>query len=95
MVGVRIQEVTKEIAKVENLKNQRSFSCKRWSSPAEKALKLEKTLEFDGKKINTMKKLKSCSILILKFGEKKINLKKITFRKKKHQKNLKKQNKNR
>ena len=54
-LGVRIQEVTKEIAEVEKLeKPRRSFGCKRFeNSPADKAgIKAgDIILEFDGKKL--------------------------------------------
>ena len=60
-LGVRIQEVTKEIADVEKLKKPEGalVASVGQSSPAEKAgIKAgDIILEFDGKKINTMKKL--------------------------------------
>ena len=60
-LGVRIQEVTKEIAEVEKLKKPEGalVASVGQSSPAEKAgIKAgDIILEFDGKKINTMKKL--------------------------------------
>ena len=60
-LGVRIQEVTKEIADVEKLKKPEGalVASVGQNSPAEKA-GIEAgdiILEFDGKKINTMKKL--------------------------------------
>ena len=60
-LGVRIQEVTKEIADVEKLKKPEGalVASVGQGSPAEKAgIKAgDIILEFDGKKINTMKKL--------------------------------------
>ncbi|PDH20533.1 MAG: serine protease [Pelagibacterales bacterium MED-G43] len=60
-LGVRIQEVTKEIADVEKLKKPEGalVASVGQNSPAEKAgIKAgDIILEFDGKKINTMKKL--------------------------------------
>ena len=60
-LGVRIQEVTKEIAEVEKLKKPEGalVASVGPNSPAEKAgIKAgDIILEFDGKKINTMKKL--------------------------------------
>ena len=60
-LGVRIQEVTKEIADVEKLKKPEGalVASVGKGSPAEKAgIKAgDIILEFDGKKINTMKKL--------------------------------------
>ena len=60
-LGVRIQEVTKEIAEVEKLKKPEGalVASVGQGSPAEKAgIKAgDIILEFDGKKINTMKKL--------------------------------------
>ena len=60
-LGVRIQEVTKEIADVEKLKKPEGalVASVGNNSPAEKAgIKAgDIILEFDGKKINTMKKL--------------------------------------
>ena len=60
-LGVRIQEVTKEIAEVEKLKKPEGalVASVGQNSPAEKAgIKAgDIILEFDGKKINTMKKL--------------------------------------
>jgi len=60
-LGVRIQEVTKEIADVEKLKKPEGalVASVGKNSPAEKAgIKAgDIILEFDGKKINTMKKL--------------------------------------
>ena len=60
-LGVRIQEVTKEIADVEKLKKAQGalVASVGKNSPAEKAgIKAgDIILEFDGKKINTMKKL--------------------------------------
>ena len=60
-MGVRIQEVTKEIADVEKLKKPEGalVASVGQGSPAEKAgIKAgDIILEFDGKKINTMKKL--------------------------------------
>ena len=60
-LGVRIQEVTKEIADVEKLKKPEGalVASVGENSPAEKAgIKAgDIILEFDGKKINTMKKL--------------------------------------
>ena len=60
-LGVRIQEVTKEIADVEKLKKPQGalVASVGQNSPAEKAgIKAgDIILEFDGKKINTMKKL--------------------------------------
>ena len=60
-LGVRIQEVTKEIAEVEKLKKPEGalVASVGKNSPAEKAgVKAgDIILEFDGKKINTMKKL--------------------------------------
>ena len=60
-LGVRIQEVTKEIAEVEKLKKPEGalVASVGQDSPAEKAgIKAgDIILEFDGKKINTMKKL--------------------------------------
>ena len=60
-LGVRIQEVTKEIADVEKLKKPEGalVASVGQRSPAEKAgIKAgDIILEFDGKKINTMKKL--------------------------------------
>ena len=60
-LGVRIQEVTKEIADVEKLKKPAGalVASVGQNSPAEKAgIKAgDIILEFDGKKINTMKKL--------------------------------------
>ena len=60
-LGVRIQEVTKEIADVEKLKKPEGalVASVGQDSPAEKAgIKAgDIILEFDGKKINTMKKL--------------------------------------
>ena len=60
-LGVRIQEVTKEIADVEKLKKTEGalVASVGQGSPAEKAgIKAgDIILEFDGKKINTMKKL--------------------------------------
>jgi serine protease Do len=60
-LGVRIQEVTKEIADVEKLKKPEGalVASVGQKSPAEKAgIKAgDIILEFDGKKINTMKKL--------------------------------------
>jgi len=60
-LGVRIQEVTKEIAEVEGLKEPKGALVASVSegSPADKAgLKAgDIILEFDGKKINTMRKL--------------------------------------
>jgi serine protease Do len=60
-LGVRIQEVTKEIADVEKLKKPEGalVASVGTNSPAEKAgVKAgDIILEFDGKKINTMKKL--------------------------------------
>ena len=60
-LGVRIQEVTKEIADVEKLKKPAGalVASVGQGSPAEKAgIKAgDIILEFDGKKINTMKKL--------------------------------------
>ncbi len=60
-LGVRIQEVTKEIADVEKLKKPEGalVASVGRNSPAEKAgIKAgDIILEFDGKKINTMKKL--------------------------------------
>ena len=60
-LGVRIQEVTKEIAEVENLKKPSGalVASVGEKSPADKAgIKAgDIILEFDGKKINTMKKL--------------------------------------
>ena len=60
-LGVRIQEVTKEIAEVEKLKKPEGalVASVGSNSPAEKAgIKAgDIILEFDGKKINTMKKL--------------------------------------
>ena len=60
-LGVRIQEVTKEIAEVEKLKKPEGalVASVGQSSPAEKAgIKAgDIILEFDGKKISTMKKL--------------------------------------
>ena len=58
-LGVRIQEVTKEIAEVEGLKEPKGALVASVSedSPADKAgLKAgDIILEFDGKKINTMR----------------------------------------
>jgi serine protease Do len=60
-LGVRIQEVTKEIADVEKLKKPEGalVASVGQGSPAEKAgIKAgDIIIEFDGKKINTMKKL--------------------------------------
>ena len=60
-LGVRIQEVSKEIAEVEKLKKPEGalVASVGKNSPAEKAgIKAgDIILEFDGKKINTMKKL--------------------------------------
>jgi serine protease Do len=60
-LGVRIQEVTKEIADVEKLKKPEGalVASVGQNSPADKAgIKAgDIILEFDGKKINTMKKL--------------------------------------
>ena len=60
-LGVRIQEVTKEIAEVEKLKKPEGalVASVGKNSPADKAgIKAgDIILEFDGKKINTMKKL--------------------------------------
>ena len=60
-LGVRIQEVTKEIAEVEGMKNPKGALVASVSpqSPADKAgLKAgDIILEFDGKKINTMRTL--------------------------------------
>ena len=60
-LGVRIQEVTKEIAEVEKLKKPEGalVASVGQNSPAQKAgIKAgDIILEFDGKKINTMKKL--------------------------------------
>ena len=60
-LGVRIQEVTKEIAEVEKLKKPEGalVASVGQNSPADKAgIKAgDIILEFDGKKINTMKKL--------------------------------------
>ena len=60
-LGVRIQEVTKEIAEVEKLKKPEGalVASVGQGSPAEKAgIKAgDIILEFDGKKINTMKEL--------------------------------------
>ena len=60
-LGVRIQEVTKEIADVEKLKKPEGalVASVGQNSPAERAgIKAgDIILEFDGKKINTMKKL--------------------------------------
>ena len=60
-LGVRIQEVSKEIAEVEKLKKPEGalVASVGKSSPAERAgIKAgDIILEFDGKKINTMKKL--------------------------------------
>ncbi len=60
-LGVRIQEVTKEIAEVEKLKKPEGalVASVGQNSPAERAgIKAgDIILEFDGKKINTMKKL--------------------------------------
>ena len=60
-LGVRIQEVTKEIADVEKLKRPEGalVASVGQNSPADKAgIKAgDIILEFDGKKINTMKKL--------------------------------------
>ena len=60
-LGVRIQEVTKEIADVEKLKKPEGalVASVGQNSPAEKSgIKAgDIILEFDGKKINTMKKL--------------------------------------
>jgi len=60
-LGVRIQEVTKEIAEVEKLKKPEGalVASVGQNSPAEKSgIKAgDIILEFDGKKINTMKKL--------------------------------------
>jgi len=60
-LGVRIQEVSKEIAEVEKLKKPEGalVASVGQNSPAEKAgIKAgDIILEFDGKKINTMKKL--------------------------------------
>ena len=60
-LGVRIQEVTKEIADVEKLKKPEGalVASVGQNSPAEKAgIKAgDIILEFDGKKLNTMKKL--------------------------------------
>ena len=60
-LGVRIQEVTKEIADVERLKKPEGalVASVGQNSPAERAgIKAgDIILEFDGKKINTMKKL--------------------------------------
>ena len=60
-LGVRIQEVTKEIADVEKLKKTEGalVASVGQNSPADKAgIKAgDIILEFDGKKINTMKKL--------------------------------------
>ena len=60
-LGVRIQEVTKEIAEVEKLKKTEGalVASVGSNSPAERAgIKAgDIILEFDGKKINTMKKL--------------------------------------
>ena len=63
-LGVRIQEVSKEIAEVEKLKKPEGalVASVGKNSPAEKAgIKAgDIILEFDGKKINTMKKLPKC-----------------------------------
>ena len=60
-LGVRIQEVTKEIAEVENLKKPSGalVASVGEKSPADKAgIKAgDIILEFDGKKIDTMRKL--------------------------------------
>ena len=66
-LGVRIQEVSKEIAEVEKLKKPEGalVASVGKNSPAEKAgIKAgDIILEFDGKRINTMKKLPNVVIL--------------------------------
>ena len=79
-LGVRIQEVTKEIAEVEKLKKPAGalVASVGQNSPADKAgIKAgDIILEFDGKKIDTMKKLPNVvantnvgKSVELKFGE--------------------------
>ena len=103
-LGVRIQEVTKEIADVEKLKKPEGalVASVGQNSPAEKAgIKAgDIILEFDGKKINTMKKLPNVvastevgkSVELKIWRNKKLISKRLTLEDLKHQMNLKKQN---
>jgi len=89
-LGVRIQEVTKEIAEVEKLTKPRGalVASVGENSPADKAgiKAADIILEFDGKKIDTMRTLpkvvantKVGKSVQLKFGETKINYKRLTL----------------
>ena len=90
-LGVRIQEVTKEIADVEKLKKPQGalVASVGKNSPADKAgIKAgDIILNFDGKKIDTMRTLPKVvastevgKSVELKFMEQKINFKKINSR---------------